>query len=50
MSRRGAMTDVWNIVLLVIILIALAIPSAIFVWCYIDELNRESERYGRWWR
>ena len=48
--RRGAMTDVWNIVLLVIILIALAIPSAILVWCYVDELNRESERYGRWWR
>lgn len=34
----------------VVALIALAIPSAIFVWCYIDELNRESERYGRWWR
>ncbi len=38
------------IVLLVIGLIALAIPSAIFVWCYIDELHRENERCGRWWR
>ena len=44
------MTDVWNIVLLVIILIALAISAGLFIAMYIDELHRENERCGRWWR
>ena len=50
MSRRGAMTDVLDIVLLVVALIALVIAAGQFIAMYIDELRRENERCGRWWR
>ena len=44
------MSDTWMFVLFIVVLVPLAISAGLFIAVYIDELRREDERCGRWWR
>jgi len=44
------MSDTRMVVLFIVALVPLAIAGGLFIAMYIDELHRENERCGRWWR